>query len=139
MDQYELHLSSQGTGSRTDHGAQGIKCHCEGCRINVFTVDAARPPVCPFCHTGMRTEHFRPGPGGAIGADENTEERLRKLYSHPPRWAVLTLAFLGLLLLTVAVFFQLSNAEHYWYAPMVNFYSLFVCLFIFTPFIFSSF
>lgn len=116
----------------------GVRCHCAACRLNIFVVASPRPPVCPFCHGAMEHALFPCTPTGPIDAQENLEER-RILYRTPPRFLVLILGFIGTLLLSVAVFFQVTNLEHYWYSPVVNIYSLIVGLFIVSRFVFSAF
>jgi len=47
--------------------------------------------------------------------------------------------FTGIVLLAVAVYFQLTNIEHYWYAPLVNLYSLVAGVFIISRFFIAAF
>jgi len=126
-------------GPAAGGAAHGVKCHCAGCRLNIFVTAAPRPPVCPFCHGSLEHARFQPPPAQPIDAEENIEERLRVLYRKPPHWMVLGLAFAGTLLLSIAVYFQVRNIEHYWYSPTVNIYSLIVGLFIVSRFVFSAF
>lgn len=117
----------------------GAKCHCHHCRLSIYVTLAPRPPVCPFCKGFLQQGSFTPMPAGVIDAEENLAERMRMLYRHPPRWLVMLLALTSILLLALAVYYQVNNIEHYWYSPTVNIYSLIVGLFIVSRFLFAAF
>lgn len=118
---------------------KGIRCHCRKCALSVFVIDSHRPPVCPFCRGSMTQSSFAPPPRKPIEILADAKSKLRRLYRRPSRFKVMVIGLTGILLLSVAVYFQLTNFEHYWYAPMVNFYSLIVGVFIISRFIFAAF
>jgi hyaluronan synthase len=117
----------------------GTVCRCAKCHIAVHVIESPPPPVCPFCHGGMEIRPFELPPPEKIAVERDVEEHVRRLYRKPPRLLVLTLFLIGTLLLSFAVYFQVNNIEHYYYAPLVNIYSLIVGLFIVSRFILASF
>lgn len=74
-----------------------------------------------------------------LAQEAHADERRKFLYNKPPIWVVLGLGLICTLLLTAAVYIQITNLEHYWYAPTVNIYSLAVGIFIVSRFIFAAF
>jgi len=118
---------------------QGTISRCARCAISVYTISSPAPAICPFCHHAMKHSRYETPVGDPIELDEDMEARVRQLYKHPPRWVILALGLLGTLLLSVAVYFQVNNFEHYWYSPTVNIYSLIVGLFIVSRFVISAF
>ncbi len=120
-------------------GATGIKARCSACRLSINVIEAPAPAVCPFCRAAMEFSTYTPPPPAAIEKEAHAEERRKFLYNKPPIWIVLGLGLIGTLLLTTAVYFQITNLEHYWYAPTVNIYSLAVGIFIVSRFIFAAF
>lgn len=117
----------------------GHRCRCEDCFLSVYVLDAARPTVCPFCQHRMKQESFPLRPPAENKAEHNFEERLQRLYHPPPRVSMLLMAAGAILLLTMVIYLQLINIEHYWYSPLVNIFSLVVGIFILTRFLFAAF
>ncbi len=95
--------------------------------------------VCPFCHGALEMKRYDPPPPERIAVEEDVADHVRRLYRKPPRFMVLMLGLTGTVLLSVAVYLQIINIEHYYYSPMVNIYSLIVGLFIVSRFVISSF
>lgn len=135
MNQPALHPA------KTDQkpAASGTKCRCAKCRIAVHVLESPAPPVCPFCHQAMEHSPFNPPAPEKIEVGVDVAEHVKKLYRKPPKLLVILLALTGTLLLSFAVYFQVKNIEHYYYAPVVNVYSLIVGLFILSRFILSSY
>ena len=119
------------------HG--GLRCRCARCRISVFVVESPAPAVCPFCHAALAQAHHTPPPPEKVDVQEDVAAHVRRIYRRPPPFMVLTLGLAGTLLLSIAVYFQVINIEHYYYAPMVNIYSLMVGLFIVSRFLLAAF
>lgn len=119
--------------------AKGTICRCVKCRIAVHVIESPPPPVCPFCHLGMSFMAFDVPPPEKIDVGVDIAEHVKRLYRKPPKLMVIALAITATLLLSFAVYFQVKNIEHYYYAPLVNVYSLIVGLFILSRFILASF
>ena len=118
---------------------QGTVSRCAKCEISVYTIDSPAPAVCPFCHRALEHKHFDAPPPEKVEVEDDVEEHVRRLYRKPHPLLVGALGLIGTILLSIAVYFQVVNIEHYYYAPMVNIYSLIVGLFIVSRFILSSF
>ncbi len=118
---------------------KGIRSHCAACALSVHVVKAPKPLVCPFCRSRMVDGAFELPAPAVIGDDSAEEVRRRQFARRPSRLSVLGLGITGILLLSLAIYFQLTNIEHYWYAPLVNLYSLVVGFFIITRFFLSAF
>ncbi|MCA1807935.1 MAG: glycosyltransferase family 2 protein [Lentisphaerae bacterium] len=131
------HYSAPGTGRPTDW--QGMISRCETCKLSIRVIESPSPSVCPFCRAVLHHKPCTPPTPVPLPPEENLEERRRFLYGKPPLWIVLTLGMIGTLLLTGAVYLQVTNLEHYWYAPAVNIYSVIVGMFIISRFIFAAF
>ena len=117
----------------------GTVGHCAECELSVHVVSAPKPSVCPLCQKNLRYDAYEvSGPSPEVPASLKGEPRYKK-YKRPPRWAILSLSFAGIVLLSVAVYFQLTNIEHYWYAPLVNLYSLVAGVFIISRFFIAAF
>lgn len=117
----------------------GFSCRCSKCRITVHVLASPPPAVCPFCHRSMERRILIPPPPEKVAVEDDVEEHVRRLYRRPPRFMVFLLGLTGTLLLSIAVYFQINNIEHYYYSPMVNIYSLIVGLFIVSRFVIASF
>lgn len=87
----------------------------------------------------MSIQRHDPPAGVQVEVEQDVQEHIQRLYRKPARWAVAVLGLTGTLLLSFAVYIQINNIEHYYYAPMVNVYSFIVGLFIVTRFVLSSF
>lgn len=117
----------------------GTTGYCAECAISVHIVSAPKPSVCPLCQKSLRYKGYEiPFPSSDVPARLTGEPRYKK-YKRPSRRAILGLSFAGIVLLSVAVYFQLTNIEHYWYAPLVNFYSLVAGIFIISRFFIAAF
>ena len=103
---------------------QGTRCHCAHCRISVHVVATPPPVVCPYCQAALVRVPYELPPLSPSLAQADHAERFRALYRRPPAWLVFLAAGFGTLLLAWAVFVQVTNVENYWYAPLVNLYSL---------------
>ncbi len=118
----------------------GVKCRCEACKLSVNVLDTPPPTVCPYCQSYLKRSDYdlppaAPMPDIAVEA----AELMKRLYTRPNPVALFLIAAAGTLLLSTAVYFQLSNIENYWYQPLVNLYSLIVGIFIVSRFVFASF
>lgn len=118
---------------------QGTRCHCAHCRISVHVVATPPPVVCPYCQAALVRVPYELPPLSPSLAQADHAERFRALYRRPPAWLVFLAAGFGTLLLAWAVFVQVTNVENYWYAPLVNLYSLVAGIFILSRFILASF
>ncbi len=132
------HTAPTRSGNGPEVGT-GTQCRCAKCRISVHVIQTPPPAVCPFCHSALHNTRYTPPPSEGFPAETDVEMRSRRLYRRPPPFAVLLLALTGTFLLSLAVYFQINNIEHYYYAPMVNVYSLIVGLFIVSRFIIATF
>jgi len=122
-----------------DGPRKGTVCHCAACALSVHVVSAPKPSVCPLCQKSLHYETCEtPFPSPEVPVSLRGEPRYKK-YKRPSRWSILALSFAGIVLLSVAVYFQLTNIEHYWYAPLVNFYSLVAGIFIISRFLIAAF
>jgi len=115
------------------------RSRCARCKLSVQVLDSSPPAVCPFCHDVLSHSTVEAPPPEKVEVEEDVEAHVRALYRKPPRWMVLGLGLIGTLILAVAVYFQIINIEHYYYAPIVNVYSFIVGLFIVSRFILASF
>ena len=118
---------------------QGARCHCAHCRISVHVVATPAPSVCPYCRASLVRTPFEQPPLTPSMADADSQTRYRRLYRKPSPLLVFAAASVGTLLLAWAVFVQVSNVENYWYAPLVNLYSLVAGIFILSRFILAAF
>lgn len=118
---------------------EGMVSRCGKCEISVYTIDSPAPAVCPFCHRALDHKHFTAPPPEKVEVEEDVEEHVRRLYRKPHPLLVGALGLVGTILLSIAVYFQVVNIEHYYYSPVVNIYSLIVGLFIVSRFVLSSF
>ncbi len=132
-------MAAYETPSSSDTQRTGTVCRCPHCRISVRVIDSPPPTVCSFCHRAMAVEGFQVPPPRAPEAQESPEAHIKRLYRNPPRLLVAVLALISTFLLAFAVYFQINNIEHYYYAPAVNVYSLIVGLFIVSRFILAAF
>jgi len=118
---------------------KGTRSRCAKCKLSVQVLVNTPPAVCPFCHGAMtHTSITMPEPE-KMEIEDDVEAHMRRLYRNPPRFMVLSLGFLGTLILAFAVYFQVVNIEHYYYSPVVNIYSFIVGLFIVSRFILAAF
>ena len=119
----------------------GLRCRCDGCRISMHVADSPKPSVCPYCHATMVVTPYALPPAAAAAPDRDGDvaAKLRRLYARPRHWMMVALFLLGTGLLAAAVYFQVSNFESYWYAPLVNLYSLIAGIFIVSRFLLAAF
>ncbi|MGI6086959.1 MAG: glycosyltransferase [Kiritimatiellia bacterium] len=127
------------TNNSASSATGGTKARCPACRLSISVIEAPTPSVCPFCRGALTLSSFTPPPPAELPHEIDAEERRKFLYNKLPIWGIILLGTLGILLLTTAVYFQVINMEHYWYAPVVNIYSLVVGIFIISRFIFAAF
>ncbi len=119
---------------------KGTKARCASCCLSINVIESPPPTVCPFCSASLDLTTFDPPPPAENAKETySPEERVRMLYNKPPHWIVLGLGIISTLLLTFAIYIQITNLEHYWYNPVVNIYSFAVGLFIVSRFIFAAF
>jgi len=118
---------------------KGTAGYCADCELSVHVAAAPKPSVCPLCQKSLSYEGYNVPPPSAEVPDHITGEPRYKKYKRPPRWAVLSLSLASIIILAVVVYFQLTNIEHYWYAPLVNFYSLVAGVFIISRFLIAAF
>ncbi len=116
----------------------GLKCHCSHCHISVNVVATPPPSVCPYCRAALVRIPFDLPPVLPSLADTNHAERYGRLYRMPSRLLIIAASGIGTLLLAWAVFVQVTNVENYWYAPLVNLYSLVAGIFILSRFIVAA-
>jgi hypothetical protein len=129
------------TGDSSQFGGprKGTIAHCAECALSIHVVSAPKPSVCPLCQKSLRYEGYEiPFPSPEVPVNLTGEPRYKK-YKRPPRWAIMGLSFASIILLSVAIYFQLTNIEHYWYSPLVNFYSLVAGIFIISRFFIAAF
>lgn len=119
--------------------ATGTRSRCEKCKLSVQVLLTPAPAVCPFCHAAMQHTRIQMPEPEKVEVEEDVEAHVKRLYRNPPRFMVLALGFIGTLILAFAVYFQVINIEHYYYAPIVNVYSFIVGLFIVSRFILAAF
>ncbi len=117
----------------------GDKCHCAHCRISVNVVATPPPSVCPYCRAALVRIPYELPPLTPSLATGDHHDRYKRLYRRPNKLLVFSAASIGTLLLAWAVFVQVSNVENYWYAPLVNLYSLVAGIFILSRFIIAAF
>ncbi|MEI7436880.1 MAG: glycosyltransferase family 2 protein, partial [bacterium] len=132
-------------GGATTASAPGVFhavcCRCAACRIAMHVADSPKPSVCPYCQAKMTAAPYvlPPAIASVLDLDDDVATKLRRLYSRPRRGMVMALFLLGTGLLATAVYFQISNFESYWYAPLVNLYSLIAGVFIVSRFLLAAF
>ena len=117
----------------------GTAYRCPSCRLSVRVIDSPPPPVCPFCHGQLESSHYAPPPPEKIEVEEEQDEHVHRFYRKPPKGMVVALGLFVTLLLSFAVYIQVNNMEHYYYAPLVNIYSGIVGLFIVSRFVLAAF
>lgn len=117
----------------------GSRHRCAGCELNIHVARAPHPLVCPFCQSRMAVTAYDIPLPADVTESVAAELLRRKVHTRPSRWSVLGLSFTMVLVLSVAIYFQFTNIEHYWYAPLVNLYSLIVGIFIITRFFIAAF
>lgn len=125
-----------------DRPRDGARCCCDKCGLSIMVAQAPRPLVCPFCQRRVKQTPYQVpllSPEAVSRSLKKAQASLRPRQARPRHWVVLSLAAAGILLLSTAIYFQLSNIEHYWYAPLVNLYSLVVGIFIVSRFVIAAF
>jgi hyaluronan synthase len=127
-----------GRGLPPAEAVRGQHGRCGACRIGIHVVKSPLPAVCPFCQGPLRQKTYHTPPAGDLQVTDDGAELMHRLYRKIPRWFMMLLSAAGVVLLSLVVYFQLSNLEHYWYSPMVNIFSLAVGLFIVSRFIFAA-
>jgi len=117
----------------------GTRSRCAACKINIQVLDSPAPAVCPFCHGVLHHERIRMPEPEKVEVEQDVEDHVRRLYRKPPLLLVLGIGITGIMILAWMVLLQLNNIEHYWYAPIVNVYSLIVGIFIVSRFILAAY
>ncbi len=127
-------------GSYYTGPTSGSRFRCATCALSIRVVKGRRPNVCPFCQRQMAAAAYDVRPASPLPEEsDEVRQRLRRTHQRPSRWTVLALSLASIALLSVAIYLQFTNIEHYWYAPLVNLYSLIVGIFIITRFFIAAF
>lgn len=117
----------------------GTRSRCASCKLNVQVLESAPPAVCPFCHAVMDHERIRMPEPEKVEVEEDVQDHVARLYRKPPLLLVMGIGITGIMILARMVLLQVNNIEHYWYAPIVNVYSLIVGIFIVSRFILAAY
>ncbi|MDZ4198927.1 MAG: glycosyltransferase [Kiritimatiellia bacterium] len=118
---------------------EGKACECGSCRIRILVARGSPPPVCPFCQATLRESGFRRPSAGPEPESDMDRGSARTGTRRFPKWAMLTISALSILLLAVAVIVKMQNVEYFWYQPWINIYSLTVGFFILSRFFLAAF
>ncbi len=126
---------------RIRKSVRSIKCRCASCSLSVNVVGTPPPTVCPYCRKALVQSELwldvaEPWPAPT---EAEVKERIHSLYHQPPKWVVIVVGAIAMTMLASAVFFQLKNAENYWYQPAVSIYSLMAGVFVLSRFIIAAF
>ncbi len=115
-------------------------CECNACHIAVHVHASPPPLVCPYCQRPL-TRSVRQSPLATPEHYHSLEEsraRMARLYSRPPKWLVMLILTVALLMLASAVFMQFRSVGNYLYQPLVSIYSLIAGLFVVSRFLIAS-
>ena len=118
--------------------AGGVASTCATCEITIHTLATEPPGDCPFCHGGLGRATYTPPPPTdeveGVTNDSVVADMKRVSFGR-----VIALSIVGIVLLTLAANFKVSNLMYFWYQPWVNFYSITVGVFIVSRFLLAGF